>query len=228
MIHQPKDGYRFTIDPLILCSRVSPRSCAHILDVGCGCGIMPLLLGFRYPQTCITGVDIQKALTDIAVKNVTANQMQRRIRIRILNQDINGVTLQDIGRPADIIICNPPYKKRGTGRMNPLREKAIARHEILVTIDQIFASAAALLAPNGRIYLIFPADRMSDLTSAAASSGFFFESICPVHQSKNTPPFRVVVSATKNQAYYPKPLTPLILYRKDNRPTKAHQTLFNP
>jgi len=225
-ICQPEDGYRFTIDPVILCAQVVPRPGDHILDLGCGCGIMPLILGYRYPRTRITGVDTQETLTDIATLSVAANQMQGRIRI--LNEDINRLTLKDIGSPADIIISNPPYKKMGTGRMNPHQGKAIARHELLVTIDQIFAAASSLLAPDGRLNLIFPADRSLDLMAAASASGFYLEHMRPVQQSNEVPPFRMLISAVKTRTKDPKRLPPLILFQKDNLPTKAHQALFNP
>ena len=225
IIQQPEDGYRFSLDPLILCSRVRPRPGDHILDLGCGCGIMPLVLGDRYPRTRITGIEIQQALSDLATRNVSANRMHGRIRI--LNKDINRLTLDDIGHPADIIISNPPYKKKGTGRMNPNMEKAIARHEILVTIDQIFHSAATLLSSNGNLRLIFPADRMKDIEEATAAADLFIKSIRPVHRSKDLPPFRVLISAFKKKENRPETLTPLILYRKNGTPTKAHQAIIN-
>jgi tRNA1Val (adenine37-N6)-methyltransferase len=214
------------MDPVILCDQITPRPGDHILDLGCGCGIMPLILGDRHPETRITGVDIQNTLADMAAENVLANQMQGRVQI--LNTDINHLTLQDIGSEADIIISNPPYKKKGTGRINPHRGKAIARHEILVTIDQIFAKAASLLAPDGSLHLIFPVDRMAEITAAAQTAGLFLKSTRPVKLSKKTPAFRILVSAVNHPAKKTEHLNPLILDKNHHAPIKAHQTCFNP
>lgn len=223
---QPRKGYRYTIDPLILCSQIFPASKAHILDMGCGCGIMPLILGVRYPTVRITGVELQQELAEAAQKNIIENRMNRHIRI--LQTDIRTLTPEDTGRPADLILSNPPYKKAGTGRINPHRGRALARHEICLTIAQLFEAAAPLLSPDGRICLIFPADRLSDLEAAAAAAGFTPDQLRFVHHSREKPPFRAVVSAVTNSVVSRRVLPPLVLYRKDGSPTKAHTALFNP
>lgn len=225
-ICQPMSGYRYTIDPFILCSQVSPPENAHILDIGCGCGIIPLILGYRHSGITLTGVEIQEELAKIAIKNAADNRMHDRIRI--LCQDITTLTMGDIGKPADLIVSNPPYKKRGTGRTNPNPGRAIARHEIMLTIDQIFDAAANLLAPAGQLCIIFPADRLKDLESAADRSGMALEWICFVHLSRKKTPFRVLVSAVKNPVESQRVLPPLILYNRDNSFSKAHKALFNP
>lgn len=231
ILYQPRDGYRYTLDPLILSSLVSPITSGlppsgHLLDLGCGCGIMPLILGYRHPDICITGVEIQEELAAAAARNVKENGLQHRVRI--LPRDIKGLSLEDIGTPADLIISNPPYKKMGTGRINPHRGRALARHEIALTIDQLFASAAPLLSPGGRICLIFPALRLADLESAALSSGLFVEWLCHILKVEDDASFRVVVFAVKDPKASRMVRPPLILYEKDGRPTKAHKALFNP
>ena len=230
-IYQPKDGYRYTIDPLILCSFVRPLlsdipPSGQVIDIGSGCGIIPLILGYRQSGIRITGVEIQEELAAIADRNLRENRLQGRLRI--LCRDFNRLSIEDIGTPADLIISNPPYKKRGTGRLNPNQGRALARHEITLTIGQLFASAAPLLSPTGRLCLIYPSDRLPDLESAAQASGFFVERLCHILKTENEKAFRVVISAVKNSKASREVQPPFILYGKDGHPTKVHKALFNP
>ena len=219
-------GYRYTIDPIILSAQISPPPHSHILDIGCGCGIMPLILGFRHQQIRITGIEIQKELAEAAQQNIRENGMEERIHI--LNADINTLSQESLKGPVDLIISNPPYKKANTGRLNPDPGKALARHEISLTIDQLFSAAARILCPNGRFCLIFPWEREEDLKQAAAKSGFSMEWISYVHASPKKNPMRIIVSARNNPKEYCRVRPPIHLSEPDYSPTKTYQTLFNP
>jgi tRNA1Val (adenine37-N6)-methyltransferase len=85
-LFQPKTGYRFSLDPIILAAHVHPAPGDRIMDIGCGCGILSLILAGRNPDVRITGIEIQKTLARAAQKNVAKNRMGDRIRI--LHQDI--------------------------------------------------------------------------------------------------------------------------------------------
>ena len=87
------------------------------MDMGCGCGIISLILGARYQDVQITGVEIQKELAFLAEKNVMQNRLDNRIRI--LHQDIRNLTRAEVTQPADILVSNPPYTKIAIGSLNP-------------------------------------------------------------------------------------------------------------
>ena len=167
-LSQPKRGYRFSTDALMLADRVTADHSKTLLDAGCGCGVIAILLAQKFPHLSVTAVEIQKELADCARKNITDLGLLNRIRL--LHQDIRA--LDPPPGLFDLMVSNPPYKKRGTGRINPDSCRAAARHEILLTIDQLFTQARRLLRPGGRLYLIFPEERLPDLDNAMQASGF--------------------------------------------------------
>ncbi|MCG8688302.1 MAG: methyltransferase [Desulfobacterales bacterium] len=209
-LFQPKTGYRYSIDPILLCDQIPPLDPgSRVLDIGCGCGIMPLLLGFNHPETTILGIEIQKELAELAQKNVTENAIDNRISI--INKDIADVSLADIKDCVDLVISNPPYKKVNTGRLNPDPQKAIARHEVKLNIQTVFTKADELLCPGGRIMIILPAERLFDIGRALAITSICAEWIQFVHTAKDRDAKRVIFSGLKNKKSPYRVLPPLFL-----------------
>jgi len=160
-IIQKKKGYRFSVDPVLLSQFVRIRKNDRVIDLGTGCGILPLLLSQNTNAHSFVGVEIQRGLIDCAEKNVVLNHLEDRISI--LKQDFRE--LKRIYTPGsfDVVLSNPPYREYRTGRINPLPEKAIARHEIKGKLQDLISVASYLVPPKGRCYLIFPALRTVDL-----------------------------------------------------------------
>ena len=158
-IIQSRDGYRFSIDAILLSEFVTIRPGDVVIDLGTGCGIIPLILLLTRPIGHAVGLEIQKELAFQAVRNVQLNGFGHRMDI------VRG----DIRRPpmaaasADMVICNPPYRKMRSGRINPDPRRAIARHELLTSIDDILRAAGYLLKKKGRVALIYPAARLTDI-----------------------------------------------------------------
>ncbi|MFH2058423.1 MAG: methyltransferase [Pseudomonadota bacterium] len=200
ILSQPEKGYRFSMDPFILfnhiVNHIQLSGVCRVIDVGTGCGIIALLLANKFPDLLITGIEIQKELAQFARQNVRKNRFEKQVNI--LCKDINHVTTDLSNGKADLLICNPPYKKKDTGRLNPDSQKAIARHEISLNLDQLFNCANRLLHKNGRISMIFPAERLHDLEQAMADHGFFAQSIQLVYTQKNSPGKRLILCAVKN------------------------------
>ncbi len=127
-VFQKKKGYRFSLDSILLAHFVSlkPRTCA--IDLGCGSGIILLILAKRFPHVNYTGLEIQDNLALLAQKNTQLNGLDSRIKILVGDaQKIKDIVL---AHSFDAVIFNPPYRKLNSGRINPHPEKAIARHEI--------------------------------------------------------------------------------------------------
>lgn len=192
---QPENGYRFSIDPFILSAHVKANGDEKVIDIGSGCAIIPLLLAGEYPQIKITGIEIQKPLFDCAKENIWAYGLENRVDM--IHQDVTIIFPEDTGGKADIIVCNPPYKKKHTGRLNPELQKAMARHEIKLDIVALLESADRLLKPDGKLYLIFPAERLSDLFSAMQLHDFTPGTFRFIHIKKNEPAKWVVLEAAR-------------------------------
>jgi tRNA1Val (adenine37-N6)-methyltransferase len=160
-IIQKKKGYRFSMDAVLLSQFINLRKNERVIDLGTGCGILPLLLSHTTKAHSFVGVEIQKGLAECAKKNVVLNHLEDRVSI--LGQDFRELKETFPAGSFDVALSNPPYRKYRTGRINPSTEKAIARHEIKGTFEDLISIASYLLPPKGRCYLIFPALRTVDL-----------------------------------------------------------------
>lgn len=207
---QPAEGYRYSMDPFVLCSQVPPiHSGDRILDIGCGCGIIPVILGYCFPQSRITGVEIQTELAEIALKNTINNKLEQTVSI--INADIKNINTESTNGPFDLILSNPPYKKHNTGRLNPDLQKAIARHEIAMNIQSLAAKAETLLKHKGRFMIIFPSERLTDIQQAVQTTSIYQEWIRYIYTGQKKLPKRVIFSGRKNITASKQILPPIYL-----------------
>jgi tRNA1Val (adenine37-N6)-methyltransferase len=160
-IIQKKKGYRFSLDAVLLSQFIKIRKNERVIDLGTGCGILPLLLSQTTKAHSFVGVEIQKGLAECAKKNVILNHLGDRVLI--LHQDYRELKETFPPGSFDVVLSNPPYRKYRTGRVNPSMEKAVARHEIKGSLEDLISIASYLLPPKGRCYLIFSALRTVDL-----------------------------------------------------------------
>jgi tRNA1Val (adenine37-N6)-methyltransferase len=156
---QSKTGYRFSIDAILLSQFVTIKRGDRIIDLGTGCGIIPLVLLLTRPVGQTFGLEIQRDLADQASRNIVLNGYENRM----------GLILGDIKHPpfapssADVVTCNPPYRPKNSGRINPDLQKAIARHEMLASLDDILNAASRTLRAKGRLAMIYPAARLVEV-----------------------------------------------------------------
>lgn len=206
-IKQKRNGYRFTIDPVLLAHFVSPGASAKVVDLGTGSGIIPLILSHRYPDLTVTGLEIQKTLSELAKENVRSNGLSNRITIH--HGDMTDLKLCITPPHTDLVVANPPYIRHTTGRINPIQEKALARHEITITLPRLIQTAWDILEQDGCFSLIFPHDRLTELLCCLTDGGFKPDRIRMVHPKKNGPPKRVLVESVKygkNKVFIEPPL----------------------
>jgi tRNA1Val (adenine37-N6)-methyltransferase len=214
------------MDPIILAAHIHPTRGEKIIDVGCGCGIMPLILASGYPGIKILGVEIQAELSRFARQNIITNHLENAIRI--VHDDIQSIQLSGTNKPADTIISNPPYIKKNSGRLNPDCQKAVARHEITLDIDRLFHCANRLLKEKGKVYIIFPAERISDLILAMVRHQFSPDFLRFVHIKKDEAARRVILCSVKNSRRPCIIRPPLYIYTSENKFTDAYVSLFKP
>ncbi len=158
---QSREGYRFSVDALFLAEFVTVKPGDFLVDLGTGCGIIPLFLLATTPLKHALGIEIQADLARQAWRNATANDHSREM----------DILLADIRRPplssgtADVVTCNPPYRKSDSGRINPNTSRAIARHEIFVSLEHILAASSHVLKKKGRFAMVYSAERLIDFMS---------------------------------------------------------------
>jgi len=160
-IIQAKRGYRFSLDPVLLCAFVQVARDEMVVDLGTGSGVVPLVLATRTGAKKIVGVEIQPELADRARRGVLLNCLQDRIDI--LEGDLRA--FQGLLEPEafDVVVANPPFRRPGTGRQAPVNERAAARHELAGGLADFLRAATYLLKNGGRFYIVFLAERLADL-----------------------------------------------------------------
>ncbi|MBN2032766.1 MAG: methyltransferase [Deltaproteobacteria bacterium] len=160
-------GYRFSVDSILLSQFVTTRRGNWVVDLGGGCGIIGLMLLLTRPINRVICLEIQPTLADQALRNAALNGFEEKM----------NVILGDIKHPplpasiADVVVCNPPYRPARSGRINPHQERAIARHEILTSLNDILTTAVKIMKPGGCIAMAYPAVRLADLVVRLRSFG---------------------------------------------------------
>jgi len=158
-IIQSRQGYRFSVDALLLAEFVSVRSEDVVVDLGAGCGIISLVLAVKRKVGFIVGLELQEELASQAQRNIVLNQLEKKIAI--ICGDLRHLPIGPAF--AHIVVCNPPYRRQKSGRINPDLSKAIARHELSTKVNDILAAGKALLKEEGRLALIYPANRLAEI-----------------------------------------------------------------
>lgn len=224
VLTQPRSGYRFSIDSVILSHMVRPLPNETVLDLGTGCGVIPIMLAFRYRDIHVIGVEIQPALAGLAQQNVADNRMTDRIRI--LHQDMVQLQRADIGGPAGLVVANPPYRRLESGRLNADRQRAVARHELSIDLETLLLTARRMVADSGRMAMIYPAVRTVDLLAAMRAIGLEPKNLTMIHSTSESPARLVMVTAIRGGRPGLAVGPPLALYRKDGTYSPSIRAMF--
>ncbi|RUA00934.1 MAG: hypothetical protein DSY89_05745 [Deltaproteobacteria bacterium] len=224
VICQHRAGYRFSIDSILLAGFVRPGKEERLMDLGCGCGVISLILACRFPTLRFYGVEIQPALASLARKNVIENKMGDRVQI--IESDMNALSQQISKGPVDIVFCNPPFGRGRCGRINPDTERALARHEIKVSLEEVIAVTRRMLRTGGRFFTVFPAERITDLLYSMRARRIEPKRIRMVHAFATSRPNRILVEGVAEGRPGTVIDSPLVIYRAEGEYTREVQRLF--
>jgi tRNA1Val (adenine37-N6)-methyltransferase len=223
IIIQNDSGYRYSIEPFLLADFAQLLPGQTVLDIGTGCGIIPLLMVFRQPTLKITGIEIQDAAAENAEKNISKNQM----KIKIVHDDfLEWAQQQDIEK-FDLIVSNPPYRKINSGRTNPDSGKAIARHELKLNLPSMLDKAKPILKKGGHITLAYPPLRLQETLGELESRELFPSRIRFIHGNQNAEAKIFLVDAIKEKKSDLIVDSPLYVYNKDGSYSKEMQEIYD-
>lgn len=163
-IIQDSKRFCFGMDAVLLSGFARIKDGAQVLDLGTGTGIIPLLLAAKTEAAHLTGLEIQADSADMARRSVLLNGLEGRITI--VTGDIKEAGSLFDAASFDVITCNPPYMIGRHGLKNPSDEKAIARHEILCTLEDVIAQTERLLKPGGKFFLVHRPFRLAEIMTA--------------------------------------------------------------
>ena len=159
-IIQPRHGYRFSLDPLLLCDFSECAVGGRVVDLGAGCGVIPLVLARKDEAARIVGVEFQHEMAELATRNVLLNGLAGRIEI--VEADIISLRKLFPVSSFDLVVANPPYRKPGSGKISPGAGRDRARHESTAGLAEFLMAAKYLVKPAGSICLIYHTSRLAD------------------------------------------------------------------
>lgn len=160
-IIQNPEKFCFGMDAVLLSGFVRASKGDHILDLGTGTGIIPLLLSAKTQAAHLTGLEIQTESVDMARRSVMMNGLEERISI--VEGDIKEAGSLFPPASFDVVTCNPPYMTAQHGLKNPEEPKAIARHEVLCTLEDVIRESARLVRPGGNLFMVHRPFRMAEI-----------------------------------------------------------------
>lgn len=216
-----RNGYRIIQDPKRFCfgmdavllagfAKVKPGE--KVLDLGTGTGILPILLEARTKGVSFTGLEIQPESADMAARSVRLNHLENKVHI--VNGDIRKADRLFGAGSYHVVTSNPPYMTDLHGIKNPNEAKAIARHEILCTLEDVVSQAAKLLAPCGRFYLVHRPFRLAEILTCLCSHGLEPKRMRLVHSYEDREPNMVLIEALKGGRSGMTVEKPLIIFEK--------------
>lgn len=223
-VAQPHLGYRYSIDAVILADFPRLKTGDRLIDLGTGCGIIPLILACRYPDAAIIGVEVQAELVHLAKKNVIANRMQDRIHI--IHYDIRKLRSEETHGPVDWVVSNPPYRKADSGRINPNEQRALARHEININLDQLLNSVRRLLKTGGGFGIIYPSERLVELLAKMRIAGIEPKSLRCIHSRQCESAKLVLVHGIMRGKAGLKIAPPLFVYQENGQYSESIQMMM--
>ena len=160
-IIQDPERFCFGMDAVLLSGFAKAKEGDHVIDLGTGTGIIPILMEAKTKASNLVGLEIQPESADMAQRSVELNHLEKKIRI--VTGDIREASSIFGAATFDVVTSNPPYMTEHHGITNEKSPKAIARHELLCTLEDAICQAAKLLRPGGSFYMVHRPFRLVDI-----------------------------------------------------------------
>ena len=212
-IAQPRHGYRFSLDALLLSDFSEPADNARIIDLGTGCGIIPLVLCRRFPAATAVGIERNTEMAALAEANTRRNSLADRITI--VTGDINDSKTLFPVSSFDGVTCNPPFRSAKTGRVSPKSGRDSARHETSAGLADFLAAAKFLVKPSGRICFVYHPDRLAEFIHCATTLNLALLRLRLVHGTATAPATIFLAELAKGRKGATSVLPPLVIYGAD-------------
>ena len=223
-IIQNKKWFCFGMDAVLLTNYCDIKNNSKVVDLGTGTGIIPILLSGKRNYTKAYGIEIQPEVAEMAKRSVELNNLQDKIEI--LNIDLKN-TLEYLDTNSfDAVISNPPYKLNNSGIINPEDKKAISRHEIRCTLEDVISTASQLLKQYGRFYMVHRPDRLADIICLLRKYRLEPKQMRFVHPRAAEKPNMILIRASKNGNPELKFDPPLYIYNEEGNYTEDVYNIY--
>lgn len=222
---QKKTGFRFGTDAVLLSHFVALKNRESVMDLCTGSGIIPILLAGKSDSKAIAGVELQAKYAEMAGRSVLVNDLTSRVTIH--QGDVKDLAfLAGLGH-FDVVTCNPPYKEVGTGMLNPMDERMIARHEITIDLKAVIEGASLILGNRGRLCLVHRPERLIEIFNLMRAYQMEPKRIRLVAPSTGKVPNMILVEGIKFARPYLKWEPQLEIYAPDGSYTNEIKEIYN-
>ena len=225
-IIQNVNGFCFGIDSVLLSDFAKNiKDDSIVLDLGTGTGIIPILLCGKTNLKEIIGVEIQEDVANMANRSSKLNNLEDRFKV--LNANILNLDKYYEKNTFDVIITNPPYKKKNSGVINDDERKVISRHEITASLEDFIKVAKDLLKDKGEFYMVHRPNRLVDILYLLRKYKIEPKEIRFVFSNKEKPPKLVLIKAVKNANEFLKVDNNLYIYDDEGNYTNEILKIYN-
>ena len=222
---QPKHGYRFSIEAILLarCARANPRD--RVLELGAGCGVVSIMIATLYRPREVIAIEIQRPLADMIARNAAINGLKS---VSAINADLRQKKIAGVDPASfDLVVANPPYRAAASGRESPDRGRRVARAEGSTALTDFIAAARRYARTRGRVAFIFTASRSAELISVMRSKQLEPKRIRFVHPQLAMPASVMLVEASVGGGIEVAIEPPLILYDRPGIYTSEAKALLS-
>ena len=224
-LYQPRNGYRFSVDSLLLWDFVGVRDVRTIADLGAGSGIIGILLAKKYPKARIDLFELQDVLIGLAEKNVEMNSLTDRVHIRKYDLRNLQPSQKEFVR-YDLVVSNPPFRRLSSGRLNREHAVSVARHEITLQLHECINAASSLLRARGRLCMVYHPCRLAELLDVMRKRGIEAKRMRFVHSIPSAEAKMVLVEAVQGGRAGIKVEAPFCIYREDGGYSEEMEKIY--
>ena len=211
-IIQKTDGFCFGMDAVLLSGFASVKPGERALDLGTGTGIIPLLLSAKTKGEHFTGLEIQTEIMKMAQRSVALNGLEKKIDI--IQGDIKEASRIFGAASFDVVTSNPPYRNDAHGLKNPGDVKAISRHEVLCTLEDVVREGTKALKPGGRFYMVHRPHRLAEIITVMRQYKLEPKRMKFVHPFADKDANMVLIEAVRGGGAWLKLEPPVIVYKE--------------
>ncbi len=217
-IIQNKNCFCFGMDAVLLSSFAKAEKGEHVLDLGTGNGVIPILMQAKNPEAFFTGLEIQEVSADLARRSVELNGIGEYVNI--VQGDIKEASAIFGGASFNVVTTNPPYMNENHGIVNPDSAKAIARHELLCTLEDVVREASKCLKMRGRFYMVHRPQRLVEIFDTMTRYHLEPKRMRMIHPHEDKEANMVLIEAVKGGRTLLKTEQPLVVYNDDGTYTQ--------